>query len=329
MPAGQRFCTACGAPLSPGLKFCTSCGAPADAAGDLPPPQAFRPAPPPPPPGFAAAAPPPPPGYPAAPPVPAEKILPPTTFFGLVSLTIHSFIKNIRATSKGIIKAMIISFAAVLVLQTLLLALHMDTSAIINSVLAVAGFQSSPDALFFWFLATAIIAFAYSQVRGMGTKKAIAKAGSLLSWIGSAARSAGSFAFPLLMTGCALALLVRLYLLSAVTGVQFLILLFGVLYSQQESLAILAIRLLYSDVNRVAKKTGPSLPRPAFPVMGVAGACAGLILVLFFSDIVILVAVTAALAIIGFAIILIRKKRAAPPKSGLPASPAGSGGKMP
>jgi hypothetical protein len=236
----------------------------------------------------------------------------PTTLPALLAMVVTGITTNIRGMAKGVIKAMIISFAAVLVLQTLLLATNLDTGDLVNSVLAVAGLQSSPNALLFWFLFTAIIAFFYSQATSRGLRSTVSRFTTLPDWIGTAARTTGSIGFPLLMAGVAIALIVRFYLLTALTGIQFLILLFGILYSQQESIAVLAMRLLYSDLNRVVKKTGPALPSPAVPVIGIAGAFIGFVIVLFISDIPLLIAAAVILMIAGTAAIWYQRKKAHP-----------------
>lgn len=218
-------------------------------------------------------------------------------------------ISNIRGMVRDVIKGMIISFGAVLVLQTLMLAMNLNSNKLINPVLAVAGLQSSSNALLFWFLLSAIITFFYSQALNRGIRTVLGKFTTLPGWIGKSAKTTGITAFPLVMAGIAIALIARLYLLTALTGIQFLVLMIGILYSQQESLSILAMQLVYSDLNRVVKKTGPALPAPGYAVMGVTGAFAGFLIVLFIADSLAIIAIAAILAIAGFAAIWYRKKK--------------------
>lgn len=227
-------------------------------------------------------------------------------------MVVTGMITNIRGMVRDIIKGMIISFAAVLVLQTLMLAMNMNTSALINSVLATSGLQSSSNALLFWFLFTAIIAFFYSQALNHGIRTTLKKFTTLPGWIGTSVKTTGITAFPLVMAGIAIALIARLYLLTALTGIQFLVLMIGILYSQQESLAILAMRLVYSDLHRAVKKTGPALPAPGFAVMGVVGAFAGFLIVLFIANSPEIIAFAVILVIAGSAAIWYRRKKALP-----------------
>lgn len=215
--------------------------------------------------------------------------------------------KNSGRMIKGMIMAVAVSFAIVLLLHAILLMMNPGGSDLAATVLAPAGLQSSANALLFWFLLTAILAFAWGQVQARGLVKAIGKLGTLPAWIGGAARTTGISAVPLVMGGMAVALVLRLYLLSVLTGLQFLILLTGILYSQQESIAVLALSLGYSDLHRMVRG-GPAIPAPGLPVMGVLGACAGFVLVLFVEDSLLLAGAAVVLMIAGAMVVLLRKR---------------------
>jgi hypothetical protein len=234
---------------------------------------------------------------------------PPRTLAAFLVMVITGMIKNARGMVKSVIKGMIISFVIVLILHTLLQVMNRSNSDLQNSVLAVTGLQSSPNALLFWFLLTAIITFFWSQITGRGLRPTVGKITSLPTWISSAARTTGMSAVPLVMSGVAIALIIRLCLLTTLTSIQFLIMMFGILYSQQESLTILALRLGYSDILRAVKKTGPSIPATGFPVMGVVGACAGFLFVVFYADTLLEIVIVIAIMVVVAFLIQYRKKK--------------------
>jgi hypothetical protein len=119
------------------------------------------------------------------------------------------------------------------------------------------------------------------------------------------------------MGGAAVALLVRMFFLNTLTSIQFLVIMVGILFSQQESLGILAVRLGYSDLVRTIRKTGPQIPAPAFPAMGFVGATVGFLLVLFFADIFLVFVAVTIIAIVGLFYFMFQKRRSVPAKAGL------------
>jgi hypothetical protein len=235
-------------------------------------------------------------------------------------------LKNIRRMIRNLIKGMIIAFAFVLLLNTVLQVTSLSQSDVAKSVIAAAGLSSRPDALLFWFLFTAILAFFWAQLSGRGVRSTLGKLASMPRWIGNSVKTTGMTAFPLVMAGVAAALIARLFLLTSVTGIQFLVLMFGILFSQAESLTVLALRLGYSDLNRLVRKSGPVIPAPGFPVMGVFGAFCGFLGVLFVADSVPVIAIVVVLMIAGSLVIWYRRRNAATVAAG-PAGASGSGGR--
>jgi hypothetical protein len=239
-------------------------------------------------------------------------------------MVLTGMLKNIRGTIRATIRGMIIAFALVLLLNTFLQVTSLRQSDIAKAVIAAAGLSSSPDALLFWFLFTAILAFFWAQITSRGLRKTLGRLATLPRWIGTSVKTTGSTAFPLVMTGVAAALLLRLFLLSGVTGIQFLILMFGILFSQQESLAILALSLGYSDLNRLARKCGPDIPPPGFPVMGVAGAFFGFLGILVIPVSLPVAAGAVVLVVAGSLVVWYRRRKAAT-TAAYPAGVASSG----
>jgi|GEM_PF-5393488 hypothetical protein len=230
-------------------------------------------------------------------------------------MVVKGMVKNIRGMLKSVIKGMIISFLIVLALHTYVQVMKTSNSNLQNSVLAATGLQSNPNALLFWFLLTAIISYFWSQITSRGWRTSFGKFKTLPNWIMSAIRTTGTSAFPLVMSGVAIALIIRLCLLTPLTSIQFLILMFGILFTQQESLSILAMRLGYSDLNRLVKKTDPVIPAPGFPVMGVVGALAGFLFVIFYADTLLVVAIVVAILVAGTLLIHYRKNKRFPKDS--------------
>jgi hypothetical protein len=237
-------------------------------------------------------------------------------------MVIAGIIKNIRGMLKRVIIGMVISFVVVLVLHTLLMFINpagssQGTNDLLNALLGMTRQQSSPTVLLFWFLLTAIIAFFYSQIRSNGLRKTGHKVATLPGWILAAARTTGISAVPLAMGGVAIALLVRMFFLNTLTSIQFLVIMLGLLLSQQESMGVLALRLGYSDLYRFVRKTGPHIPQPGFPVMGIAGAGAGFVIVLFVADIFLIFVGVTIIAIAGIFYFLSQKHRTMPVKAGV------------
>lgn len=312
MSPGQKFCTSCGAPNIQDQWFCTRCGA-----------------------GFGTGQ----PMVTAEFPVTDSGLPPaddsiknpeiPRTLPALLHLILTRMVHNIRGMVKVLIVGMIFAFAIVLLINTFLQATSLSQNEIVKFIIAAAGFSSSPDALFFWFLFTAILAFFWSQLVSRGVRSTLGKLATLPRWILTSVKTTGSTAFPLVMAGIAVALLVRLFLLTTVTGIQFLILMFGILYSQQESLAVLAMSLGYSDLNRLIRKSEPVIPAPGFPVMGVVGAFCGFLIALFIADSLFIIAGVVILMVIGTVAVWYRRRRAAPAITASPAGTSLPGGRGP
>ena len=91
----------------------------------------------------------------------------------------------------------------------------------------------------------AILAFFWSQLMFLGVRSTFGKCATIPHWIGNSLKTTGATAIPLVMAGIAAALIVRLYWLTPLTSIQFLVLMAGILYSQQESIAVLALCLGY------------------------------------------------------------------------------------
>lgn len=288
--SGQIFCGRCGAPNDSEIRFCTTCGTRFDT---IIPPSPI------------------PPSGDAVPMDPAVKTPPPSaphTLADLIRFVVTTTIRNIRGTVKMVIKGMIIAFAIVFLINILLQVTDLGQSDIAQSVLTGSGLNSSPDTQLFWFLFMAILAFFWSQLMFRGVRSTFGKLATIPRWIGNSLKTTGITAFPLFMAGIAAALIVRLYWLTPLTSIQFLVLMGGILYSQQESIAVLALSLGYSDITRILTRSGPDIPPLAFPVMGVAGAAFGFLLVLFFADTVPIIVAAIILLIVSSFIIRYRKR---------------------
>jgi len=85
---------------------------------------------------------------------------------------------------------------------------------------------------------------------------------------------------------------------------------FGIIFSQQHSLSILAMSLGWSDLRRVFTRTGPSVPAPGFAVVCVTGAFIGFLAGLFVADSLLLIALVAVLFIAGLGIAWFRRRPA-------------------
>jgi hypothetical protein len=311
--ADKRFCTSCGSPNKPSDKVCTQCGFRFGAgkyAGNNQKPGNNQP-------------------LPGKKPSGATKG--PETLPALIGAFITGFIKNLPGMIKGMIIAAVISFVAITLLHALLMVLFPDGAPgtdIPGSILAVAGLQSSPTALLFWFLFAAIFAFIYSQVKVMGARKTWKKIASTPGWIAWSAKTAGISAFPLVMAGVSVALVARMFFLSVMTSIEFFVLMIGILFSQRESIAVLAMRLGYSDLHRVVKKTGTALPSESLPVSGIVGAAVGFLAVVFIVDTLFAVEIAVGLLVVASVVVMVLRKRAEPRAVNAPVA-AGKGRRMP
>jgi hypothetical protein len=299
--ADKRFCTKCGAANVSSIRVCARCGSRFETGA--PPSARSR--------------------MPGTPRQPVRsgtgQLRGPETLPALIRQFITGFIRNLPNMIKGLIIAAVVSFVAVTLLHAVLMLLFPDGAPgtdIPGSILAVAGLQSSPTALIFWFLFAAIFAFIYAQVKSQGAKATGKKFAAMPAWIAGSVKTAGIAAFPLFMAGIAVAVLIRMFFLTAMTSIQFFILMAGVVFSQRESLAILAMRLGWSDINRVFKKTGPSIPAEAFPVTGVLGAAVGFLFIIFFADTVLAVEVAVGLLVVGSILTVAMIKRTKPAVAG-------------
>ena len=290
----KKFCTNCGASNNAVNRVCTQCG--------------FR---------FPA-------GNPAAastaaprPPAHATRKIPegPQTLPALIRQFLTGLIKNLPKMVKGMIIAAVVSFILVTLLHAVLLLLFPDGAGgadFPGAVLATAGLRSSPMALLFWFLFAAIFAFFFAQVRSRGIRPTGQKLASTPGWITWSLKNAGIGSFPLAMAGVAIAAAIRLLVLTPVASIPFFVMMLGILFSQHESIAVLAMRLGYSDLHRVVRKSGSAVPSEAFPVAGILGAAAGFLLVIFFADTLMALEIAVGLLVIGTILALVFRKRADP-----------------
>jgi hypothetical protein len=224
-------------------------------------------------------------------------------------------IKNIPTMIRGIILAAVVSFILVTLLHAVLLLLFPDGAGgtdFPGAVLATAGLQSSAMALLFWVLFAAIFAFFFAQVRSRGIRPTGQKLASTPGWIAWSLKNAGISAFPLAMAGVAIAAAIRLLVLTPVASIPFFVLMLGILFSQHESIAILALRLGYSDLHNIVRKSGPAIPSEAFPVSGILGAAAGFLLVIFFADTLLALEIAIGLLVLGSVLALVLRKRGNP-----------------
>jgi len=290
MSTDRKFCGTCGAPNVPETRFCTTCGA-QFATILFPPPAPHS--------GETVA------DAPAVkpPPLPAPK-----TFADLIRFVVTTTIRNIRGTAKRFIRGMIIAFALVFLLNILLQITDLRQTDIADSLLTVSGLNSSPDTQTAWFLLMALLAFFWSQLVYHGFGRTLGKLASTPRWIGTSLKTAGTTAFPLFMAGVAVALIVQLYLFTSMTSIQFIVLMAAILYSQQESITVIALCLGYSDITRIIKRSDPDIPPLAFPVTGVLGAVCGFILVLLTADTVPIIVAAVILLVVSSFIIRYRKR---------------------
>ena len=251
------------------------------------------------------------------PPVQETRKIPegPQTLPALIRQFLTGLIKNLPKMVKGMIIAAVISFILVTLLHTILVLLYPDGAGgtdFPGAVLATAGLRSSPIALLFWVLFAAIFAFFFAQVRSRGIRPTGQKLASTPGWVAWSLKNAGIGAFPLAMAGVAIAAAIRLLFLTPVASIQFFIMMLGILFSQHESIAVLAMRLGYSDLHTIVRKSGPAVPSEAFPVAGILGAAAGFLLVIFFADTLMALEIAVGLLVIGMILALVFRKRADP-----------------
>jgi uncharacterized membrane protein len=114
------------------------------------------------------------------------------------------------------------------------------------------------------------------------------------------------------MAGVAIAAAIRLLFLTPVASIPFFIIMLGILFSQHESIAVLAMRLGFSDLHNIVRKSGPAVPSEAFPVAGILGASAGFLLVIFFADTLLALEIAVGLLVIGSVLALVLRRRANP-----------------
>jgi hypothetical protein len=290
----KKFCTNCGASNNAVNRVCTQCGSrfPGDnpaAAGTAAP----------------------------RPPSPATRKIPdgPQTLPALIRQFITGLIKNLPNMVKDMIIGAVISFILVTLLHSILVLLYPDGAGgtdFPGAVLATAGLQSSAMALLFWVLLSAIFAFFFAQVRSRGIRPTGQKLASTPRWIAWSLKNAGISAFPLAMAGVAIAAAIRLLILTPVSSIPFFVLMLGILFSQHESIAVLAMRLGFSDLHIIIRKSGPAIPSEALPVSGIIGAAAGFLLVIFFTDTLLALEIAVGLLVIGSVLALVLRKRANP-----------------
>lgn len=239
----------------------------------------------------------------------------PQTLPALIRQFITGIIKNLPKMARGMIIGAVVSFILVTLLHAVLLLLYPDGAGgtdFPGAILATAGLQSSPVALLFWALLAAIFAFFFEQVRSRGIRPTGQKLASAPGWIAWSLKNAGISAFPLAMAGVAIAATVRLLILTPVASIPFFLLMLGILFSQHESIAVLALRLGFSDLHNIFRKSGPAIPSEAFPVSGVIGAAAGFLLVIFFADTLLTLGIAVGLLVIGSILALVLRRRADP-----------------
>ena len=239
----------------------------------------------------------------------------PQSLPALIRQFITGLVKNLPKMVKDMIIAAVISFILVTLLHAVLLVLFPDGAGgadFPGAVLVTAGLQSSPMALLFWFMFAAIFAFFFAQVRSRGIRPTGQKLASTPGWVAWSLKNAGINAFPLAMAGVAIAAAIRLIVLTPVASIPFFVMMLGILFSQHESIAVLALRLGYSDLHRVVRKSGPSVPSEAFPVAGIIGAAAGFLLVIFFADTLLALEIAVGFLVIGSILALVLRKRADP-----------------
>ena len=141
----RKFCTQCGTPNDRSATTCSRCGSNFVTGGSPPLSQKSAQLPVRDPSG----------GLPAS--------RGPETLAAFTGTVLIGMIKNSRKMIKGLITGIILSFVIVLVIHTLLLlaatgAPGTGNTDLATSVLALAGLQSSPQALLFWFLLAGIVA---------------------------------------------------------------------------------------------------------------------------------------------------------------------------
>ncbi len=294
----KQFCTSCGTLLSPDAQQCPKCGLSFGSEG--PPPSTGKTS-------HLAAGP-----------------QGPQTLPAFLTAILTGMVKNIKGMLKGMIIGIIVSFLLVLCLHTALLILNpsggssQGSADVLNMILVRAGQSSTPTILLFWLLLMGIVAFFYSQIRSKGIRATGHKLVSTPAWIWKAIRTTGITAIPLVMGGIAAALIVRMLFLTPLTSVEFLIMMFGILYSQQESMSIIALRLGYSDIYRALRKSGPAIPDAGFPAMSICGVAAGFVIGFFTADnLMLLIIVTLVLTIVGAGFALFRKRGSRPHIAGV------------
>ena len=294
----KKFCTNCGASNNAVNRVCTQCGFRFPAGNPVAA-------------GTAA------PRPPCAMQPPARTKIPegPQTLPALIRQFLTGLIKNLPKMVNDMIIGAVISFILVTLLHTILVLLYPDGAGgtdFPGAVLATAGLQSSAMALLFWFLFAAIFAFFFAQVRSRGIRPTGQKLASTPGWIAWSLKNAGISAFPLAMAGVAIAAAIRLLVLTPVATIPFFVLMLGILFSQHESIAVLAMRLGFSDLHTIVRKSGPAVPSEAFPVSGILGAAAGFLLVIFFADTLLALEIAVGLLVIGSVLALVLRKRANP-----------------
>jgi len=176
--ADSKFCTVCGAENPRERAFCTSCGSRFGAG--LPSPAT-------------------PSAAPARARLPVNALPPPSTLYGLLQVILENITRNFHSMVRKLVTGMVIAFVLVLFLNTFLQVTSLAGDDIPKTIIAASGLASSPHALLFWTLFSAILAFFWSQLTGLGVRGLLGRCRSLPAWIGSSAATAGIVALPLLL----------------------------------------------------------------------------------------------------------------------------------
>ncbi len=193
-------------------------------------------------------------------------------------MMIKAFITGIPQMIKSMIIAAVISGLVTLGLHFYLILYPNDGynssgNPVLDSILVLANVNPTPpNVLLFWFLGNYLFWWVIGTFKEHGIVGGFKQFATTPVFVAKSLRESAVGAFPMIMAGLGLALILRLWILGTMTTLQMLLMSIGVLVSQDDSIALIGLQLFFNDVkglvNRGKEYNPPTLAMPTTLILG-------------------------------------------------------------
>jgi len=179
----------------------------------------------------------------------------------------------------------------------------------LGSVIFSDGQRGSPFVMMFYFVVTYLFWWFVGVVKQRGIGGALKQLVTTPGWIGSNLKKAGASAFPVIIGGLAVSFILGLTVIKPGASLSLMLMMFGVLASQEESLMVHGLYLGFNDISNIFNKGSEDGTDVSLPVMSLFGAFVGFAWMSFLTTNPLYIGGLLAITVVGLGVMFVRGRR--------------------